>query len=263
MVHGLRLQGVFQCIHDLLLRDGVMAASQVRMHHRTDTCIRQSIALAQQCMYCRPAMQFVPLAPSSDVCLAPPPCSHLPNHFPLGHGAPACRLQVHTPPALPSRAMLEIVSKYPQPQCTRPAPSQADAAPQILALPCCIVKQQSAPLCLQTGHLTYSARHASNAASSWQTSRQTSSTKRYTLQAHDPAYVERFCSGALDDAAVKRIGFGAVTRSPVLVERTLAEIAGVRQLLQAAGVLRCQTSLLPAAARCRRPGAAKLPALRI
>ena len=49
-------------------------------------------------------------------------------------------------------------------------------------------------------------------------------------QAHDPAYVERFCSGALDDAAVKRIGFGAVTRSPVLVERTLAEIAGVQQL---------------------------------
>jgi hypothetical protein len=46
------------------------------------------------------------------------------------------------------------------------------------------------------------------------------------LQAHDPAYVERFCSGALDEAAVKRIGFGAVTRSPVLVERTLAEIAG-------------------------------------
>ena len=38
--------------------------------------------------------------------------------------------------------------------------------------------------------------------------------------------MERFCNGALDDAAVKRIGFGAVTRSPVLVERTLAEIAG-------------------------------------
>lgn len=50
--------------------------------------------------------------------------------------------------------------------------------------------------------------------------------KASTPQAHDPAYVERFCSGALDDTAVKRIGFGAVTRSPVLVERTLAEIAG-------------------------------------
>ena len=46
------------------------------------------------------------------------------------------------------------------------------------------------------------------------------------LQAHDPAYVERFCSGALDDAAVKRIGFGAVARSQVLIERTLAEVAG-------------------------------------
>ncbi len=45
-------------------------------------------------------------------------------------------------------------------------------------------------------------------------------------QAHDPGYVERFCNGALDDAALKRIGFGAVARSPVLVERTLAEIAG-------------------------------------
>lgn len=34
-------------------------------------------------------------------------------------------------------------------------------------------------------------------------------------------------SGALDDARVKRIGFGGdVTRSPVLIHRTLAEVAG-------------------------------------
>ena len=44
---------------------------------------------------------------------------------------------------------------------------------------------------------------------------------------HTPEYVEAFTSGALDDARVKRIGFGAdVTRSPVLIERTLAEVAG-------------------------------------
>lgn len=48
----------------------------------------------------------------------------------------------------------------------------------------------------------------------------------YLHQAHDPKYVERFCSGALDGMAMKRIGFGEITRSPVLVERTLAEIAG-------------------------------------
>lgn len=110
-----RLQGVFQCIHDLLLRDGVMAASQVHIHHHTDICIRQSIALAQQCMHCRPAVQFVPsLTPSSAVCLASPPCSQLPKHSPLGDGALVCRLQVHTPPALPSRAMLDLVSTLTQ-----------------------------------------------------------------------------------------------------------------------------------------------------
>lgn len=43
---------------------------------------------------------------------------------------------------------------------------------------------------------------------------------------HEPTFLHSFCSGSLDAAAVKRIGFGEVVRSPVLVERTLAEIAG-------------------------------------
>ena len=45
---------------------------------------------------------------------------------------------------------------------------------------------------------------------------------------HTPEYVDAFTSGTLDDARIKRIGFGAeVTRSPVLIERTLAEVAGI------------------------------------
>ena len=44
---------------------------------------------------------------------------------------------------------------------------------------------------------------------------------------HTAEYVEAFTSGALDEARVKRIGFGPdVTRSPVLINRTLAEVAG-------------------------------------
>lgn len=44
---------------------------------------------------------------------------------------------------------------------------------------------------------------------------------------HTAEYVEAFTGGTLDDARVKRIGFGAdVTRSPILIERTLAEVAG-------------------------------------
>ncbi len=44
---------------------------------------------------------------------------------------------------------------------------------------------------------------------------------------HTAEYVEAFTSGQLDDARVKRIGFGGdVTRSPVLINRTLAEVAG-------------------------------------
>lgn len=35
-----------------------------------------------------------------------------------------------------------------------------------------------------------------------------------------------FSSGALDDARMRRIGFGEATRSPVLIERTKAEVAG-------------------------------------
>ncbi len=46
-------------------------------------------------------------------------------------------------------------------------------------------------------------------------------------QVHDAEYVDSFCSGVLDAARLKRIGFGEVARSPVLIERTLAEVAGV------------------------------------
>ena len=48
-------------------------------------------------------------------------------------------------------------------------------------------------------------------------------------QVHDHDYVERFCSGTLDEAAVKRIRFGEVVRSPALIKRTLAELAGVHK----------------------------------
>ena len=44
---------------------------------------------------------------------------------------------------------------------------------------------------------------------------------------HTAEYVEAFTSGTLDEARVKRIGFGPdVTRSPILINRTLAEVAG-------------------------------------
>ena len=46
------------------------------------------------------------------------------------------------------------------------------------------------------------------------------------MQVHEEAYVTAFCGGRLDDGAVKRIGFGDVVRAPVLVERTLTEVAG-------------------------------------
>lgn len=47
------------------------------------------------------------------------------------------------------------------------------------------------------------------------------------VQVHTQEYVEAFTGGALDEARVKRIGFGGdVTRSPVLINRTLAEVAG-------------------------------------
>ncbi|BDA50809.1 Acetoin utilization protein AcuC [Coccomyxa sp. Obi] len=48
-----------------------------------------------------------------------------------------------------------------------------------------------------------------------------------TLQlVHTAEYVDSFTGGLLDEARMKRIGFGEVSRSPVLIERTLSEVAG-------------------------------------
>jgi hypothetical protein len=44
--------------------------------------------------------------------------------------------------------------------------------------------------------------------------------------AHDAAYVDAFCAGALDEQCVRRIGFGEATQTRVLIERTQAEVAG-------------------------------------
>ena len=50
---------------------------------------------------------------------------------------------------------------------------------------------------------------------------------RATLElAHAAEYVGAFLEGALDDARLRRIGFGAATNTQVLRERTLAEVAG-------------------------------------
>ncbi|KAK9827770.1 hypothetical protein WJX74_001780 [Apatococcus lobatus] len=46
------------------------------------------------------------------------------------------------------------------------------------------------------------------------------------LMVHEASYVDAFCRNALSDAEIKRIGFGEMCLQPVLVERTLAEIAG-------------------------------------
>jgi acetoin utilization deacetylase AcuC-like enzyme len=43
------------------------------------------------------------------------------------------------------------------------------------------------------------------------------------VQVHDPQYVQDFCAGTLPAASLRRIG---LPWSPVLVERTLAEVAG-------------------------------------
>jgi hypothetical protein len=43
---------------------------------------------------------------------------------------------------------------------------------------------------------------------------------------HTEEFVDSFLTGALDAARLKRIGFGDVSCSPVLIERTLAEVAG-------------------------------------
>jgi len=43
---------------------------------------------------------------------------------------------------------------------------------------------------------------------------------------HCPEYLAAFSTGALDESRVRRIGFGAVTHTAALVERTKAEVAG-------------------------------------
>jgi len=43
---------------------------------------------------------------------------------------------------------------------------------------------------------------------------------------HDKQYLEAFSSGQLDEARTRRIGFGAVTASSSLIERTKMEVAG-------------------------------------
>ena len=43
---------------------------------------------------------------------------------------------------------------------------------------------------------------------------------------HTAEFVDSFTRGVLDEPRMKRIGFGEVTRSPVLIERTLSEVAG-------------------------------------
>ena len=53
------------------------------------------------------------------------------------------------------------------------------------------------------------------------------------MQVHTKEYVEHFNSGTLDAAAVRRIGFGEVTRQPILIERTKSEVAGRSHLAPA------------------------------
>jgi hypothetical protein len=132
--------------------------------------------------------------------------------LPLGDCARVLLLQVHVPPALPSRAMLELVSAVGQ--CMRLAPLDPSSK---FPTWCCARMAGSSTARSQDG-LQLRVRCADIPLLT-------------NLQAHDPKYVERFCGGALDDNAVKRIGFGAVTRSPVLVERTLAEVAGGQHVI--------------------------------
>lgn len=51
-------------------------------------------------------------------------------------------------------------------------------------------------------------------------------SKELLCLVHTQEYVDAFCSGTLDDKRVRRIGFGEVTRSQALIDRTLAEVAG-------------------------------------
>lgn len=50
------------------------------------------------------------------------------------------------------------------------------------------------------------------------------------FKVHTRSYVESFSTGALDEKAVRRIGFGSAARTPVLVERTKAEVAGTQSI---------------------------------
>ena len=43
---------------------------------------------------------------------------------------------------------------------------------------------------------------------------------------HDANYIDAFCAGTLDAAVLRRIGFGEVTRTQPLIDRTVAEVAG-------------------------------------
>jgi hypothetical protein len=51
-------------------------------------------------------------------------------------------------------------------------------------------------------------------------------TKQMLLLAHDRSYLDDFLNGRLDAQRLRRIGFGEVTKEPVLIERTLAEVGG-------------------------------------
>jgi hypothetical protein len=52
------------------------------------------------------------------------------------------------------------------------------------------------------------------------------------LQVHDKEYLQQFNEGTLDTERMRRIGFVEVTRDPLLVARTKAEVAGTFPCLQ-------------------------------
>ena len=64
------------------------------------------------------------------------------------------------------------------------------------------------------------------------------------MQAHTPEYVDRLNTGTLDAAAVRRIGFGELTREQVLIDRTKAEVAGEPQAVTFGSHLRWQAASL-------------------
>lgn len=59
-------------------------------------------------------------------------------------------------------------------------------------------------------------------------------TSEQLLLVHSPSYLSSFESLSLDDAQVRRIGFGPATRTHLLVERTKWEVAGTLQTAQLA-----------------------------